>query len=161
METAVLVGITGAICTLVSPVIALVIKEQLDKRPLMKLSPNRRKALEGTWSATVSQELRATNTPEIWSARIQVNVSRKTVSGRFTFDHPKRGTTTLLMKGGFYNERFLKMEYYNESPHIVQFGIFILELSSDALSLRGRFLGFGADSEMLVAGIITADKIVV
>jgi hypothetical protein len=158
MEATILVGIIGAICTLVSPVIALIIKEQMNKRPLIKLSVNRQKALEGTWRANICQELRAKNAPEKFSASLQIEINRKTVSGRFAYDS-KRGPNTLLMKGGFHNDRFLKMEYYNESPHIVQFGLFILELSSDALLLQGRFLGFGAESEIFVAGTITAKKI--
>src|ERR1044071_8722067 len=143
MEASVLVGIIGAVCTLVSPVVALAIKEQMDKRPLVHLSPNRQKALEGTWRASVRQELNAANTPDVFSAILKIEVSHKTVKGRFAYDRIKGGPTALLSKGGFYNDRFLKMEYYNESPHVLQFGIIILELSSDALMLRGRFLGFG------------------
>jgi|SRR5262245_3883744 len=157
MQLSTIIAILGAVCTLASPIIALLVKEKRQNRLLETITSSRRKAIEGNWKITCIQEIKGEGVPDGFTGTLSFEAGQKIVKGKIAYEHYKRGPAVLNLKGGFYNDRFLKLEYENEIYRVIQFGVIILELSANGSTLRGRLLGFGADSEMLVTGKITAE----
>jgi len=62
------------------------------------------------------------------------------------------------LDGGFFHDRFLKLDYKNADNTAVQFGAIITELSSEGRTLRGYYVGYGAISERPVCGTLEVQK---
>jgi hypothetical protein len=157
MQLSIIIAILGAVCTLASPIIALLIKEKRQNRLLQTITSSCRKAIEGNWKLTCIHEIKGEGIPDGFTGVLSFEAGQKIVKGKIAYENYKRGPTVLKLKGGFYNDRFLKLEYENEVYRIIQFGVIILELSANGSTLRGRLLGYGPESEMLVTAKITAE----
>ena len=90
---------------------------------------------------------------------MELNVGRKKVIGSGTINGGNNmGMMSVILEGGYRNDRFLKMDYHNKDTDIIQFGTFILELSEDKLTLKGNFLGYGPYSKKIVDGTVELTK---
>jgi hypothetical protein len=57
-------------------------------------------------------------------------------------------------------DQFVKLDYFNKDNIAVHFGSIILQVSADGQTLRGRFLGYGAFQEKVIAGNIQLKRVV-
>lgn len=128
---------------------------------LQRIPPERKDALRGSWIGVFRQEA----PKEVFGDGLDVEVTFsfeprwKTIRGRAEYKSPIRNEyDRVVVKGAFYNDRFLRLEYENELKHVVHFGLFLLELSGGARRLEGRFLGIGRDTQVPVRGTVTLRK---
>jgi hypothetical protein len=62
------------------------------------------------------------------------------------------------VKGGFFTDRILKLEYENEETPALQFGGMVLQLSGTGKSLEGCLVGYGSISEKIITGKVVFHK---
>ena len=63
--------------------------------------------------------------------------------------------------GALIHSRYFKMEYkghYQDREEFIQFGVAILELSLDAHTLKGYFVGIGPIAERIIDGPVELKK---
>ncbi len=60
----------------------------------------------------------------------------------------------LKLENGFFDGTILKLDYYNQSEYIKQFGSFLLKLDSTGEVLKGRFIGFSPTHEVIIDGTV-------
>ena len=65
----------------------------------------------------------------------------------------------LSFTGGFKDNRYISLTYISSDNSKIQFGNFILELSSTGKELKGKFVGFGDESNAVISGDVLLKKI--
>lgn len=106
MDLSIIVGLVGAVSTLVSPVIALLVKEKRANRLLLAITSSRRKAIEGNWKLIFKMEIKGKDVPEEFSGTLTFEAGKKVVKGKIANDHFKRGLSVLQLKGDFIMRDF-------------------------------------------------------
>jgi hypothetical protein len=66
--------------------------------------------------------------------------------------NPKEGKFTVV--GKYFKSDIIKMDYYNDNQGLVSLGSYILKLSADGKSLKGKFSGYGHKSNDIINGDI-------
>jgi hypothetical protein len=61
----------------------------------------------------------------------------------------------LKLTGGFYHDRFVRLEYFNSEGRRMQFGCATLELDAPGDKMEGEYVGYGAWSEAVISGTIS------
>jgi hypothetical protein len=88
---------------------------------------------------------------------LEITAGRKAVTGkawsRVDIDGQQISVDFDLV-GGFFHDRFLKLNYRNLNPANIQFGAIILELASDPKKMNGVYAGYGSISDGLVSGTV-------
>lgn len=64
----------------------------------------------------------------------------------------------LILEGGLYKERFLRLDFQNSDPAYNHFGAFMLKLEDVPNKLSGRYSAYGAYSKKLIGGKISLEK---
>jgi hypothetical protein len=77
----------------------------------------------------------------------------KRVSGTISYDK-----VTLECSGGFYQTRILTLHYWTKQPGRLQSGVFLFRLFGTATELEGHFAGYGPETEGLVHGSVSLQK---
>lgn len=151
-------AIIAGIATITSAIITVLLKEYLGRRKenYRKQSDERRKKISGRWNGKYQQVFEGNE------VTIQINIELKVLSrgaingignvsyGRYSFQ--------VNIKGGFYLDDFLKLEYENSDKGIIQFGSFVLKLSSNAKEIKGHFVGYGHITEAIISGPVSLSK---
>jgi hypothetical protein len=158
--------ITGALITGSSTILAALLTFLLtrvyDSRSLKILSKERRNTLNGLWQGKVTQEMGSRGFVD-YPVTFEIKAQRKSVISKSTIiyhDDPYNQAVIFEMQGGFLHNRFLKLDYNSSSNRgAVHFGTTIHELSADGKQLNGRFVGFGLETQSLVAGTINLRKV--
>lgn len=152
-------AIIAGIATILASVITLLLKEYFDRRKARyeKVADKIRDAVYGKWKGSFEQTLESQ--PINIEMDIELKVSSSgSITGKAKF--PFRDETwEVSIKGGFYSERFLKLDYENVNRAILQFGAFIFRLSDDAKTLKGCFIGYGHISEKIIGGNAVLKKV--
>ena len=148
MDPVVVAAIIGGCAAVAAPVITLLVKKALDERRLRPVPARWARALPGNWDGTVQE---AGLSP--YKITLNFELRGKLIKGTGTFE-----TRTIEVTGSFYDDRFLRLDYKNKDPAIIQYGLAILELLPTANKLEGKFLGYGPIAKRLVAGGITLEK---
>lgn len=152
-------AIIGGLCTLISSIVTIFIKKYIENRGLKSSSVRRQRALKGVWSGEINQTAFFEHKNKSYPIKIEINPHRKEVFGYASWSIDGF-ENKVDIKGHYYNERFLAVEYRNVDINKVHFGFLILELSADNESLRGEFLGYGSKSERLISGKMTLRKVI-
>jgi hypothetical protein len=131
------------------------VKNWIENRRLFKLSPGRK--VQGRWAG----EIKYSN-PRWDSETVEIEfygnslwrwLNPKLIKGRI---HSAEGPNEdLLMRGGFYREDQLMLDYRSAQAERKQFGSVLLQLSSDARQLRGNFIGY---FDGVTTGSLTVSK---
>jgi len=149
MDSTIIASIVGGIATICAAIIPLLVKSRNEKRLFYPISRDRRKALTGKWEGIVVQQ---TNTENKLSFKVQLDIE---IKGRKLIGNGTLINDTIYnveLEGSFRNDRFLKMDYRNKEPQVIQFGSFIFHLSDDARGLKGLFVGYGHLSKSILHG---------
>jgi hypothetical protein len=163
MDPVVLAAIIGALGTIAAAVVTWFLTSSLDKQPRFPaLGKERRKALEGTWSGLIRQRQGPIRSIEIpnW----EMKAGRRHIEGTVTLQvthETKTITISLKTIGALIHGRYFKVEYrgfYQGDADFLQFGVGILELSMDAHSLKGSFVGIGPIAERIIDGWVELKK---
>ena len=150
------IGITKAIiaaaASIISAIITVLLKEYLEirKQNYKKQSDERRRIISGTWKGTFEQTLNE----KLVKLEIIMELkatSRGAITGKAKSSY-KNDSFQVAIKGGFYSDDFLKMEYENVDRSVVQFGSFVFRLASNPKIMKGYFVGYGHISEMIISG---------
>lgn len=152
-------AIIAAIATILSSVLTLLIKEYFERRRFNKIGSEIRDAVYGKWTGQIHQALNGDK--RIFETQLELKVSSAgVITGKAEVPHPnKNGVYYLSLDGGFYSERFLKINYENSNKAILQFGTFVFMLSPNADKLTGHFVGYGNISEAVIAGSAQFKKV--
>lgn len=143
MDSTVLAGIIGGLCTVGGSIAAVIATRFLDNPMGFKRS-TRQASLAGYWDGTVRQQ----GAPADFRITFLLKPTGRTIRGegdvRFVYQN-RTMDEPITFLGGFVHDRFLKLEYEMQTqPGSVQFGFTLLELSPDGQTLSGPFLGYGA-----------------
>ena len=144
-----------------SPIITFIVTKAYEKRFLERMPKGRQKALTGKWSGVGYQEIGPDGQPLDAKLSLDLIANGKTVTGTGDYTFRLRGTDyhiRIVLDGGFFHDRFLKLDYKNADNTAVQFGAIITELSSEGRTLRGYYVGYGAISERPVCGTLEVQK---
>ncbi len=147
VTAALIVGTLG----LLVPIVAYVLERRKDQN-LIRLSVDHQKTLAGKWHGDLIQEFQGKGALK-FPVLVELKAKRKRVVGEGTIIYGKDRPTNdvrLIFEGGLLAEQHLLLTYKNADPAKIQFGTFILRLSNNGLSLEGKCLGYGVDTEALV-----------
>ncbi len=145
------IAILGWAATLISPVITIYVQKYLtEKNRYKSIEPDKRNAVDGLWEGNFTQTLHGKEiSPELV---MDINVAHTgAITGTAKFTHNEK-LVRVKIKGGFHNENFLKMNYWNPKKHITQFGAFIFEIDYFKSQIKGYFVGYGPEGQMVIAG---------
>jgi len=157
MSSELLVAICGVIATLVSPFVVLWFQQQRENSSLSFISKNRRSSLTTKERVgTVTPDSHVSQEP--FAIKAKFICKGKVVSSFITYQGDKGEEIQINLKGGFYDNRFLKLDYADNDPCIIQFGIMLFELNAEANLLAGRYLGYGRQSQKINSGEIVLQK---
>ena len=162
METPIIVALIAGGFAVVAPIVTFVITRSYENRFLQPISSRRAGALVGTWEGDAHQEFGADGQPFDAKVTFKFTVTGKKIQGQGIYrmrDGAQDIITTFIFSGGFLHERFIRFDYNPEAADTVQFGSIILELSNDAKSLKGRYLGYGVRTNGLVYGTVDLKKV--
>lgn len=147
--------------TLASPIIAYFAIKAYEERFLQLITSKRKEALKSIWYGTFKQAIGPNGEEINGKVKFSFTTSRKIIIGKGTYIVNYGGSEISLsfnFKGGFLYDRYLRFEYYNKDPSVIQFGSAILELSPDAKKLTGRFHGYGSETKSIVYGELNLNR---
>ena len=145
--------------TIISAIITLLLKEYFDRRKeteYEKVKSQIRDAVYGNWKGHYKQTLNGNMLSINLSMDLKVS-STGVITGKAKVPYGDE-TFELDIKGGFYSERFLKMDYENQNKSVLQFGAFIFKLSDNSKRLAGNFVGSGHVSGDIIGGNAILEK---
>lgn len=152
-------AIIAGIATILSAAFTIIISEYLDQRKYKKVKKEVREAINGKWKGIIQQTLN--DNLQVFDADITFKVlSSGAITGIAKVPNPINNEMFFLdLKGGFYSEWFIKIDYESANKAILQFGTFIFRLSYDAARLEGYFNGHGHISGKIIAGPAYFEKV--
>ena len=163
MDPVILAAIIGAVGTIAGSVITWLLTRLLDGRPRLPiLGQERRMALEGTWNGKIRQ--RQGPIREVIISDWAMKARKRRIEGAASLHINRDGKTiTIFLKitGALIHGRYFRVEYrgaYQGREDFVQFGVGIMELSLDAHTLKGFFVGIGPITEGLIYGTAELKK---
>jgi len=122
----------------------------------------------GVWRGTLSQA-EYPGGPVESRLEMTLDVKRATIVGDLTviarFEAHLHGrsedvTIQLRVRGGFYTDSLVKLDYKNTTPGILQFGTMILQLDARSSHMDGRLVGYGSYAERVIHGVLSLEKTV-
>ncbi|TAN42586.1 MAG: hypothetical protein EPN22_12530 [Nitrospirae bacterium] len=143
--------------TLVIAIAGYIASKAIEYRGLYNIPKPRRDALKGRWEGTAAQHAGPEGPPSEYRVVIQFSIFWKFVRGVafYELDNQK---THLKLFGGFYDNHILRLNYRNERAAVIQYGLVLLDFSSDTNQLNGSFLGYGHVHEQIVTGEISLER---
>jgi hypothetical protein len=121
-------------------------------------SGSRISALNGRWKGNNIQAFNG----EVSKIPLSMllNIKQSKVSGEIEILLPdiKDSDRKFNASGNFYADRYLQLQYLNKNGKLYSFGDYLLELSANGSELSGKFIGFGAESNKIIAGEIFYKK---
>jgi hypothetical protein len=152
-----IVEVIRGVFLVIAAIGAVFAKEIYDTRSLTSLSSARRKAIAGTWTGTAANLPVAGDEPLTMKFDITFYFTAgwKVIKGKALFHRDRDYEVTL--KGGFYGDRHLKIEYLHRPP-ILAFGYIIFALNDEATAMNGKVVAYGAKSQKIVVGTVSIEK---
>ncbi len=160
MDNTLLAALIGAFTTIIAPVVTLSFKRRLDRKANARIALQNNNII-GKWVGNTKQQLRGIDVEFDISFLFDLDKDNK-LTGRCAVnlsDTQLIALETFIINGGLYNDRFLKIEYNNNDPKVMQFGYFLLEYSPLGNSLDGNFLGYGPESNAIICGQVFLKKV--
>lgn len=155
MDSAVLTAVIGGGFS----ILTVVVTKLFDAQPFDYVSRKRRRAISGRWEGESQQNSGPSGGPETLPLTMKMEVFWfRIIRGTGEYRLPDGTVSEFKCRGGFLYDRFLRVHYDSVEDSIVQFGSVVMELSSDAKSLTGNFVGFGVDSQKIVHGLLKLQK---
>jgi len=156
-----MVMIVGAIATLIAAVASVFVKERLESRSFKTITKSRHRSLHGsTWEGEASNYdvPGESRTVPPFPITFHFFVRGKVVQGDAVF-HRDGQEFKPKFKGGFYNDIYLKLEYFHHEP-VIAFGYMILKLDENPTNMNGKVVAFGALSKRIIVGKVELTKII-
>jgi hypothetical protein len=159
MENHILSAIIGVVGTIVGAVSAGVVRDRLERRRSIfkNLPPARRDAISAHWVGNVDQEKGPKGESIEFPIEFYLSTNGTEVKGTGHFEWEDR-LTELLILGGYIDDYYLKLEYKDADPMILRYGTIIFEISPDASTIEGWFVGYAAEMKGLIHGEIKMRK---
>jgi len=150
MDTTDLIALISLIVSIIST-IGLFYQHSQALSDFVYINPSRRKSLRGNWIGSFVQDNKIDGNSLTGEIRLTLQVGRKKIKGvAIVNQHYFKNSVTLLLTGGYRDERFVSLSYKNQKKSVIQFGHMLLELIPNGKKLKGRVLGFGHESEQIV-----------
>ena len=125
-------------------------------RPIRRAS-----AIIGKWSGTVHQNRGPEGQPLDYPCCATLTVTQQEIKGHFTTEVLYEGEMIKMdfdVTGNLTYERFLQVNHSSKDQGVIQFGSMIFELDSAGRRMKGKYIGYGALSESIVAGTAVFTK---
>jgi hypothetical protein len=156
MDSTIVVAIIGSATTILSPIATFLGTRYFDNRDKLVMTFGQRAEMTGEWRGTTNQETGEYSSISFPTV-VTVVAKGKIITGKFRLQLPEHGGIPaqedhFTFQGGFLYDRFLQFDYISTDKRRVQFGSIILELSPYGDGLSGRYAGYGAFSEQIIAG---------
>ena len=175
MDPIILAALIGVVGTILGSVTTWLLTRWLDKEPPGPIiGEERRAALEGAWKGSVTQRqgpVRKFELPDwvlvVRKGRIEGKSSIKGVrnipgdSSHGISPKDQAITIPVNITGELLNDRFLKVEYRGKQQDgvgAIHFGYCLLELSMDAHTLKGSYIGIGPIAGQIIYGQMELHK---
>jgi len=125
----------------------------------IKIPYQRVQAIIGDWKGTIF-DIEGKN-KKLYHAKLTISkVKGKKILGYFTAENVENGHTYLFdISGGFYKYNFIKFDYVNKHESVIQFGIWLTQLSSNAEFFTGKYVGYGSMRERIIQGYVELEKV--
>jgi hypothetical protein len=153
------IGWAGAIS---GPIATFLLTQKAALKGLETNSKARQLALTGKWKGIVHQEIGINPHPIDYRLTVKLVAKEKEITGMCTLyyvDAVRSEEHILVIVGGFYNDRYLQLNYKSTDTQMIEFGAIILRLSDDASRLEGRFAGYGSVAQNFTSGtLVLSDK---
>ena len=162
MDINVITTVITSTTTIVSPFLTYLVIKAIEQRHFKKISNNRISAISGKWEGKSYQICENGDQYKLFTSA-NFTISKKIIRGQiYIVGELNNGTkkdTTFNVKGGFLHDEFLKIDYQSTDKCTVHFGAMILKLHPDAVTITGKFSGYGAYTQDLISGTIKLKKL--
>jgi hypothetical protein len=128
--------------------------------------PQRIEGVHGTWVGTLLQP-EYPGGPVKARLEMRLQVKRGTIVGtieaRVEFDPEAHGISykialELKVRGGFYSDSLVKLDYRNTTPGVLQFGTLVMRVNARSSRMSGRLVGYGSYAEQVIYGTVDLEK---
>ncbi len=156
MENSIWVALIGAGATVAAPLVGIAAQMLYERRNYTTAPGERATSVNGVWSGRIVQ-------PN-FDQRVEIELRAKfrVIKGKLRiFGSPGSRLTHVEanLSGGFYYGSYLKLDYKNIDPNIMQFGSITLELDQESRVMEGKYSGYGAFARKIVSGDIALTRI--
>lgn len=162
MHPEITAAVIMSLATVFAVVTTFVLTRWAERRDRVVMDADRRAALGGRWRGVLEQTPVENSPVSVRDVEMLLEAGRRSISGTGSFTGTYEGTeiiVQLAFTGGFFHDRFLKLDYRNIVVGSVQFGTAVLELDTDGKTLAGAYVGFGSMSRAIVQGKLRLRKI--
>lgn len=152
--------VTLALVTIITAIPAACLKVLWDKRKYKTLASTREEAVSTVWTGEHSYQtgVFASRMKNPIPIKLSLKNNGRRVTG--TAHYKKNDTETkLLLSGGFFNDKLLRLEYTNSQKHQLHFGFFLLELNGEGNKLEGAIIGYGRSPDKIFTATIELSSI--
>lgn len=143
---------------LVIGVLAIIVWEVLRLfADVIRTPRGRPRQLRGSWSGSGTDVYVANGDATIqFRITLDIHLRLSNITAKAILFLDGQEVERLRLSGGFYENRFLRLSYYNRDK--TQQGTLFLEFSSNNDTLSGTFAGFSPRRETLVAGRVALER---
>lgn len=163
MDSTIIAGIIGGVCTLGGALLTFILTRRHPDHDRPYISHRNRQLVKGHWEGKASVDAIPNLPPIEYTVSARITASSRVIRAEGTLHSQFGGreiTDVIDIFGSLAYDRFLKLEYRaKERPDVIQFGYLILELSANGQILDGRFLSYSPHLQNLVYGIVKLHKI--
>jgi hypothetical protein len=164
MDPTITASVIGGACTVVAPVVTYMITRRIDNINKLRISRDRRAALNAEWRGRVYQDRGPDGEPLEFLVNATFKTTTKTITGSSVIRVPRPDNeeieeVKLTFEGGFLYDRWLRLNYVASDRRQVQFGSTVLLLDSQAKTLKGHFVGYGAITDAIVTGSMKLERV--
>ena len=120
---------------------------------IFRTPKGRRKQLAGNWTGT-GGDIYVANGARVltFTLSMTLKVRSTSVEGSAQLSAASGDREKLTLSGGFYNDRFLRLNYHNEKKD--QLGVIFLEFGANSDVLKGSYSGFSPRRSTIVCGTV-------
>lgn len=155
---AIITGLFGLLTGLIPYILQL----RTERMNRSYVNPSLRQALSGHWKGMIHQDLGPDGIEITYSADLNLEVKERNVEGSLQINALTsigEIEANLILNGGVYESRFLRLNYINRNTAFLHFGTFIIEIQPNPNFLLGKFAGYGAFSKKVVSGTLELKKV--
>lgn len=144
--------IAMALATILAPLVTLAVKRVWDNKNITSISSARKKAISRTWNGFLWYDANNKKSKPV-PITLYLESKGKIVSGRACYDS-SNGETELLLRGRFYSDSLLKLDFRNSYEHKLHFGVMILELNANSDRMEGANVAYGRSPDGIFTAVI-------
>lgn len=150
----IIAALIGALGTVISTIGLYYLKRWHDDNRGGDSARDRQAALTGTWTGSFAQ----TFNNEVTEVPIKAHLGLRGRKYTGTVEYTDRAIK-LNVDGWFLDNSIFRLDYRDNNLSVIRHGCTLLQLSPDARSVEGNYVGYNPEFKAIVTGFIRLEKL--